>query len=114
MEGPILDLEEIAEDKCKHLELNCLWTITSKDTSLTVIITCVKWTFNFEFCVRVTAHPMGAPNFLKQKDLDDHHPLLRPLTDALNIYEVFSERCLKTYELDILEELFKCLDVNFY
>ena len=30
-ESTILDLDEIPEGECKHLPLNCLWTITSKD-----------------------------------------------------------------------------------
>ena len=34
---------------------------------------------------------MGAPNISKQIDLDDHHPLLRSLTDALHFYEAFPE-----------------------
>ena len=39
--SPILDLDEIPEDECRHL-LNFLWTKTSKDVSLTIIITCLK------------------------------------------------------------------------
>ena len=79
-----LDLDDLPENECKHIPLKCPWTITSNGESLTVIITCLKWTFNCDFCVRVTAHPQGAPNFPKQIDLGDHHPLLRSLTDALN------------------------------
>ena len=43
----------------------------------------------FEFCVRVTAYHLGAPKTSKQIDLDDHHPLLRTLADALHLYEAF-------------------------
>ena len=80
----IVDSDETPEDECKHFPQICPWTITSKSESLTVFITCLKWTFNYDFSVRVTAHPQGAPNVSKQIDLDDHHPMFRSLTDALN------------------------------
>ena len=56
--------------------------MTSKDESLTVIMTSLKWTFIYDFCVRVTAHPQAAPNVSKQIDLDDHHRLLTHLIDT--------------------------------
>ena len=110
----ILDLDEIPEDECKHFPLNCPWTITSRNESLTVIITCLKWTFNYDFCVRVTAHPQGAPNVSKQIDLDDQHPFPRSLTDALNLYEVFPEPHLITHQIDVLEELIEYLEFKLY
>ena len=112
--SPIPDLDETLEDECKHLLLNCLWTITSEDASGTVIITCLKWTFNCDFSVRVTAHPQEAPNVSKQIDLDNYHAFLRSLTDALNLYEVFPQPHLNTYQLEILEELIEHLDLKFY
>ena len=84
LEGSVTHLDEQSEEECKHIALNFLWTITSQATSLTVIITCFKWTFNYEICVRVTAYPLEAPNIFKQVDLDDHHPLIKSLTDALH------------------------------
>ena len=66
---------------------------------------CLKWTFNFEFCVRVTASPLGARNVFEQKDLDDRHPLLRSLTDALHLYEAFPEPHLNSHLLEHLKEL---------
>ena len=86
-ESSITHLDELPEEECEHIPLNCIWAIISPDTNLTVIITCLEWTFSFEFCVRVTAYQLGAPNISKQIDLDDHHPLPRPLTDALHLYE---------------------------
>ena len=86
---------------------HCIWPITSTDTNLTVIKTCVKRTFNFDFCVRVTAYQLGAPNTSKQIDLDDHHPLLRSLTDALHLYEAFPEPHLNSHQLEKLEEHWK-------
>ena len=86
-ESSITHLNELPEEDCKHISLNCIWPITSQDTNLTVIVTCLKRTFNFEFCIRVTAYQLGSPNISKQIDLDDHHPLLRSLTDALHLHE---------------------------
>ena len=40
----------------QHFPLNCPWTITSEDETLTVVITSLKWTFNYEFWIRVTFH----------------------------------------------------------
>ena len=89
IESSITHLDKLPEEECKHVPLNCIWPITSHYTSLTVIITCLKWTSNLGFCVRVTAYQLGAPNNSKQTNLDDHHPLLRSLTDALHLYEAF-------------------------
>ena len=81
-ERAITRLDHLPEGECNHIPLNCIWSMTSQETNQTVIITCLKWTINFEFCVRVTAYQLGAPNISKQIDLDDHHPLLRSLTDT--------------------------------
>ena len=109
----ITNLDEIPKLECKQNPLNCLWTITSQDTSLTVIITCLKWTFNYDFCIRVTAFPLGGANISKQIDLDDHHPLLRSLTDALSLYEDFPEPHLNFHQLELLEELVEKLHFKF-
>ena len=112
-ESSITQLDELPEEECKHIPINCLWTKTSEHTNLTVIITCPKWTFNYDFCVRVTAYPLGAPNASKQKDLDDLYPLPTSLTDALNIYEAFSEPHLNSHQPEILEELMEYLHLKF-
>ena len=96
------------------MSLKCHWTITSKDESLTVTITYLKWTFNYDFRLRVTAHPQGAPIVSKQINLGDHHPRRRSLTDALNLHEAFPEPHLKPHQIDILEELIEVLDLNYY
>ena len=109
-ESSIKHLDELPEEDCKHIPLNCIWPITSQDTNLTVIITCLKWTFNFKFCIRVTAYPLGSPNNSKQLD---HHPLLRSLTDALQKYEAFPEPHLNSHQLESLEELMEYLHFKF-
>ena len=103
-ESSITQLDDLSEEECNHIPLNCIWPITSQDTNQTVIITCLKWTFNFEFCVRVTAYQLGAPNISKKIDLDDHHLMLRSLTDALHLYEAFPEPHLNSHKLESLEE----------
>ena len=106
-------LDELPEEECNYIPLNCIWPIISPDTNLTVIITWLKWTFNLEFCVRVTAYQLGAPNISKQIDLGDHHPLLRSLTDALHLYEAFPEPHLNSHQLENLEELMEYLHFKF-
>ena len=109
----ITHLDDVPKEECKHIHLNCVWLITSQHTNLTVIINCLKWSFNFEFCVRVTAYHLGAPNISKQKDLDDHHPLLRSLTDALLLKEAFPEPHLTSQQLESLEQLMEYLHFKF-
>ena len=113
LEGSITHLDELPEEDCKHIPLNYFWPINSQDTSLTVSINCLKWTSNYEFCVRVTAYPLGTPNISKQIDLDDHHPLLRSLTDALNLYEAFPEPHLNSHQFENLQELMEYLHFKF-
>ena len=91
LEGSITKMDERPEEGCKHVAQNCLWTITSQNTSLTVIKTSLKCTFVYDFCVRVTDYPLGSPTDSKQIHLEYHHPLFRSLTDALIIYEAFPE-----------------------
>ena len=112
-ESSITHLDELPEEECEHIPLSCIWPLTSQVTNLTVIITCLEWTFNLEFCVRVRAYQLGAPNFPKQIDLDDNHPMLRSLTNALHLYEVFPEPHLNSHQLEILEELMEYLHFKF-
>ena len=105
----ITDLDELPEEECKHIPLNCIWPINSQGTNLTVTITCLNWTFNIEFCVRATAYQLGAPKINEQIDLDDRHLLLRALIDALHLYEAFTEPHLNSHQLEILEDLMEHL-----
>ena len=112
-ESSITHLDDLPEKECKHFPLNCIWPITSQDTNQTVIITCLKWTFNLELCVRVSAYQLGAPNISKQIDLNDHYPLLRSLTDALHLYEAFPELHFNSHNFESLEELMEYLHFKF-
>ena len=72
-ESLTMDLDERPEDEFQHFPLNCTWTITSEDENLTVIITCLKWTSNYDLWIRVTAHPEGNRNISKQWDINKHN-----------------------------------------
>ena len=97
------------DDECQHIPLNCPWTITSGNETLTVVITCLKWTFNYDFWIRVTAHPEGNPNISKHIDFNKDNPLLESLSEALDEYEDFPEPHLNSYQLHILGELLDSL-----
>ena len=96
------------EDECQHIPLNCPWAINSENETLTVI-TCLKWTFNYDFRIRVTALPEGNPNNSKQIDINKYNSLLESLSVALDDYEDFSEPHLISYQLHILGELLDSL-----
>ena len=78
------------DDECQHIPLNCPCTITSGNETLTVVITCLKWTFNYDFWIRVTAHPEENPNISKQRDNNKHNPLLEFLSEAFRRIRGFS------------------------
>ena len=97
------------DNERQHIPLNCPWTITSENETLTVVITCLKWTFNFDFWIRVTAHPEGNPSISKQIDINKLNPLLVSLSETLDDYEDFPEPHLNSYQLHILGELLDSL-----
>ena len=97
------------DDECQHIPLNCRWTITSGNETLTVVITCLKWTFNYDFLIRVNAHPEKNPNISKQIDINKDNPLLESLSEALDEYEDFPKLHLNSYQLHILGELLDSL-----
>ena len=84
-------------DQCQHNSLNCPWTITSEDKTLTVVITCLKWAFNFDFWIRVTANPERKAKNSKQIDIKKQNPLLETLSGAINNYEDFPEPHLNSH-----------------
>ena len=97
------------DDECQHIPLNCPWTITSGTETLTVVITCIKWTFNYDFWIRVTAHPKWNPNISKQIDINKNNQLLESLSEALDKYEDFPEPHINPYQLHIHGELLDSL-----
>ena len=69
------------DNECQHIPLNCPWNIISGIETLTVVITCLKWTFNYDFLTaRVTAHPERNPSISKQIGINKHSPFLISLS----------------------------------
>ena len=97
------------DGECLHIPLNCPWTITFGIETLTVVITCLKWTFNYDFWIRVTAHPEGNPTISKQININRRNPLLVFLSEVLDKYEDFPEPHLNSHQLLILGELLDTL-----
>ena len=97
------------DDECQPITLNCPWTITSGNETLTVVIIRLKWTLNYDFWIRVTAHPEGNPNISQQIEINRHNPLLASLSEALDVHEYFPEPHINFYQLQILGELFDSL-----
>ena len=93
------------EDECQHIPLNCPWTTNCENETLTVVITCLKRTFNYDFWIRVTAHPERNPSVSKQIDINKHNPLLVSLSEALDDYEDFPEPQLNSYQHQNLGQL---------
>ena len=97
------------DDECQHIPLNCPWIITSGNETLTVVIKSLKWTFNYDFWIRVTAYPEWKPKVSKQIDIYNHQPLLASLSEALNYNEDFPEPHLNSHQLHILGKLMDSL-----
>ena len=77
------------DNECEHISLNCPWTITSPNETLTVVITRLKWTFNYGFWIRVTVHPEGNSHISPEIDIIKQNPLLESLSEALEDYDDF-------------------------
>ena len=65
----------------------------------------MKWTFKYDFWIRVTAHPETIPSISKQIDMSKHNPLLVSLSEALDDCENFPEPHLNSYQIHIFGEL---------
>ena len=73
---------DIAKE-CQHVSLTCPWTITCEDGTLAFIITSLEWTLDYDFWIRVTAHPKENAIISKRIDIDKYHPLPESLSEAL-------------------------------
>ena len=52
---------------------NCPWTITTNNESITVNFIYLKWTFNYDFWIRVEIHPQGNPKASQLLDIHEVH-----------------------------------------
>ena len=92
------------EEECQYIPLKCPWTIACQNGTLAFINTRLQWTFNYDFCTRVTAHPEEM-HFSKEINIDNHHPLLKSLSEAPNDYVKVPEPHLNSLQFHILGEL---------
>ena len=97
------------EDECQHIPLNCPWTITSEDKTLTFVITCLKWTLYIGFWIRVTAHSERNPITSNQLAFNKNNLLLESPLETLNDYEEIPEPHLNSHQLRILGDLLEFL-----
>ena len=87
---------ENLNDKYQQFPPEYPWTITSIDDRLTVIITCLNWTFNYNFWIRVTAHAQGDPNTSEQIVISEYNFLLKLPSEAPYNYDISSEHQLNS------------------
>ena len=77
---------------------NCLWTISTSNTSIAVNIIHPKWPFNYDFWIRVEIHPRGNPKASQLLKIDEFHPLFKSLATALLNYYEFPEPHLTPHQ----------------
>ena len=65
---------------------NCPWTITTNNERITVNIIYLKWTFSYDFWIRVEIHLQGNPKASQLLVIDELHPLFKSLATALLNY----------------------------
>ena len=99
-------------DEIQHF--NSPWTITTHNESITVNIIYLKWTFNYDFWIRVEIHPQGNPKASQLLDIDERHPLLKSLATALLKYSEFREPHLTEFQLHVYAELMDHLSYKVY
>ena len=90
-------------DEMPHF--NCPWTITTRNESITVNIIYLKWTFDYDFWIRVGIQPQGNLKAFHLLDIDELHPLSKSLPTALLIYYEFPEPHLNEFQLHVYGEL---------
>ena len=89
-------------DEIQHF--NCPWTITTHIEIITVNIIYLKWTFNYDFWIRVEIYPQGNPKASHLLDIDELPPLFKYLATALLNYYEFLEPHLNEFQLHIYGE----------
>ena len=90
-------------DEIQHF--NCPWTLTTNQESITVNITYLKWTFNYDFWIRVKIHPQRNPKAFQLLDIVELYPLFKSLATALLNYYEFPEPHLTVFQLHVYGDL---------
>ena len=86
-------------DEIPHF--NCPWTITTSNESISVNIIYLKWTFIYDFWIRVEIHPQGISKASQLLDIDELHPLFKSLATALLKYYEFPAPHLTEIQLHV-------------
>ena len=84
---------------------NCPWTITTNNENFTVNIVYLKWTFNYDFRIRVEIHPLENPKASRLLDIDEFYRFFKSLATALLKYYEFPEPHSNEFELHVYGEL---------
>ena len=97
-------------DEIPHF--NCPWTITTSNESIAVNIIYLKWTFIYDFWMRVEIHPQGNPKASQMLHTDELHPMFKSLATALLNYYEFPQPHLNEFQLHVYGELVDHLSYN--
>ena len=90
----------IGDDRFDEIQhFNCPWTITSNNESITVNVTYLKWTFSYDFWIRVEIYLQENPIASQLLHKDEPHPLFKSLATALLSYYIFPEPHLNEFQL---------------
>ena len=98
-------------DEIQHF--NCPWTITTNNESFTVNFLYLKWTFNYDFRIRVEIHPLRNPKASWLLDIYELYQLFRSLATVLLDYYEFPEPHLNEFQLHVYGELLDRLSYTF-
>ena len=90
-------------DEIQHF--SCPWTITTHNESITVDIIYLKWTFNYDFWIRVEINPQRNRKVSQLLEIDELLPLFKSLATALLNYYDFLEPHLTEFQLHVYGEL---------
>ena len=77
----------LADDGFDEIQpFNCSWAITTINEIFTGNIIYLKWTFIFDFWIRVEIPQQRSPTASQLLEIDEPHPLLKSVATALLNY----------------------------
>ena len=89
-------------DEIQHI--NFPWIITTNNENVTVNIIYLKWTFNYDFRMRLEFHTLGNPKAFQLLDIHEFHPIFKSLATALLNYYKFAESHLYEFQTYVYGE----------
>ena len=94
----------IDDDGFDQVYFNCPWTITTNNESITVKITYLKWTFRYDYWIRVKNQPQENSDASQLFDKTELPSLFKSLATALLNYYELPQRHLKEFQLLVIGE----------